>query len=359
VSKHLPGVSNITGEGLIRSSLRIEGEAPLSQLEQLTLLSKVDANFLRTDIVNTFFDEVVASTTDPNVLKKISKLVGKIPKRLQSELAPRDIGLEIGQLDEVFGRMGVSLGDSLDLTNITEIVLKMARGDVLTGTEAAVAKTIGKRADAMQLIARVSGLIGADPSEVLDPYDVYSLLSEQIRNLSSSATSPNMFEQLKQTIDIVKTAAGTEPDRLRQALEYERVVSSLADNLEPIRDGAVVMTETFAQNLINTKVKEFKRLSEIIRSSGPGSVTEEQLDLLRSLEAEITKLRGALRSGTTSDNTIRFGLGEEVTLPDGTKIGGTIKAKTGVLRFEDYEGSQRFDFKASKKIRSKSKKIKI
>jgi len=252
--------------------------------------------------------------------------------------------------------MGVSLGESLDLTNITHIVLKMARGDVLTGTEAGIAKTIGKRGDAMQLIGRVSGLIGADPTENLDPYDVYSLLREQINNLPTSGTSPNILEELTKTIGIVRTAAGTTPDKLRQALEYERVVTSLADNLEPIRDGAVLMTETFVQNLINEKVKEFKKISAAVRSSGPGTVNEEQLDLLRSLEGEIEKLRQALRSGTTADNTIRFGIGEEVTLADGTKLGGTIKAKAGVLQFQDYEGSTRFNFKTSNEIRKKKTK---
>lgn len=358
ISRYLPGVTNITGEGLIRSSLRIAGEeAPLSQLEQSILLAKADATFLRNDVVNQFFDEVIASRTDPSVLKKISKLIGKVPKRLQSELAPRDINSSTAQLADVFGRMGTSLGESLDLTNISEIVVKMARGDVLTGTEAGVAKTIGKRGDAMQLIGRVSGLIGADPTENLDPYDVYSLLKEQINNLPTSGTSPNILEELTKTIEIVRTAAGTAPDKLRQALEYEKVVKSLADNLEPIRDGAVLMTETFVQNLIDVKVKEFKNLSTLIKSSGPGTVNEEQLDLLRSLEGEIEKLRQALRSGTTADNTIRFGIGE-VTLPDGTTLGGTIKAKAGVLRFQDYEGSTRFKLKTSKKIRKKKRKIK-
>jgi hypothetical protein len=346
ISRHLPGVTNITGEGLIRSSLRIAGEeTPLSELEQLILLNKANATFLRGEAVNDFFDQVVASRTDPNALKKISKLVGKIPKRLQSELAPRDIESTTNVLSSALREMGVSsikdIGKSFELTNITEIVLKMAKGDELSKAELRVAKTIGERKDAMQLIGRVSGLIGADPTENLDPYNVLNLLSEKIKDLSdpSGPSDSSIFKRLQDTIAMVKRDAGTALDRSRQALEYERVVLSLADNLEPIRDGAVLMTESFVQNLINQKVKEFKKISAAVRSSGPGTVNEEQLDLLRSLEGEIEKLRQALRSGTTADNTIRFGIGEEVTLADGTELGGTIKAKAGVLKFEDYEGN--------------------
>lgn len=351
ISKNFPGMTNITGEGLIRIGLRIAGEeTPLSELEQLILLNEAGASYLTNSVITDFFHAVVASRSDDTILKKISQLVGKIPKRLQSELAPRDFSLGGAQLEEVFGNMGTSLKKSLDLTDITDIVLKMVRGDVLTGTEAGVAKTIGSRGDAMQLIAKVSGLIGADPTENLDPYDVYSLLKEQINNLKTSGTSPNILEELTKTIEIVTKDAGTDPDKLRQALEYERVVRSLADNLEPIRDGSVVMTETFMQNLINIKVKQFKELSEKVKSLGPGTVDREQLDLLRSLEGEIDKLRHALRSGTTSDNTIRFPLGKGIEK--------TIKAKTAILRFEDYEGSGRFNLKASTKNRKRKKKTK-
>ncbi len=353
ISKNFPGMTNITGEGLIRIGLRIAGEeTPLSELEQLILLNEAGASYLTNSVITNFFHAVVASRSDDTILRKISQLVGKIPKRLQSELAPRDFSLGGAQLEEVFGNMGTSLKESLDLTNITDIVLKMVRGDVLTGTEAGVAKTIGSRGDAMQLIAKVSGLIGADPTENLDPYDVYSLLREQINNIKILGTSPNILEELTKTIEIVKAAAETapDPDKMRQALEYERVVSSLANNLEPIRDGSVVMTETFMQNLINIKVKQFKELSEKVKSLGPGTVDREQLDLLRSLEGEIDKLRHALRSGTTSDNTIRFPLGEGIEQ--------TVKAKTGILRFEDYEGSGRFNLKASTKNRKRKKKTK-
>jgi len=357
ISQNMPGFTNITQENIIQLSLRMADEdIPLSLLEQSILFSKTGSTILTDNAVNNFFDKLANSTSTGSdgseALKKISKLVGKIPKRAQSELAPRDIEFTTEQLGSVLRRMGVSsigdIGKSLELTNIVDIILKMARGDELTPAELRVAKTIGDGTinpeTAMQYIGKVSGLIGTDPAQNLDQYNVLSLLSEQIKNLPPSVTSPGdlkgqssiIFKQLEKTIDTVKSAAGTDADKIRQSLQYEQVINSLEDNIKPARDGAVLMTESFAQNLLDQKYKKFRNLQEELKSLGPGMIDENQLDELRALEGQIQKLRQIISSGTTTDNTIRFGIGEEITLPDGRTLGGTIKAKAGVLRFENY-----------------------
>jgi len=371
MSRNFPGITNITEEGLIRVGLRIAGEeTPLSELEQLILLNKLNINYLTNNVITDFFNQVVESLDDNTVLKQISKLVGKIPKRLQSELAPRDVGFSTIKVDAALVNMGNpagvdNIGKSLELTDITDIVLKKIRGDELTPAELRVVKSnkriFGTGEDVMQFVGRVSGLIGADPTQNLDPNDVYGLLSEQIRSLKIDPKSGSIFEQLKATIKTVIADAGTDPVKLRQAEQYKQVVGSLAGNLEPMRDGSVLITESFVRNFIGIKSKQHRNMLKDLKSSGPGTVNEKQLDDLRTLEGEIKKLKQILRSGTTADNTIRFPVGEGITLPDGRKffpgeeteevfLGGTIKAKAAVLRFENYEGNYRgLTYKEAKK----------
>lgn len=370
ISRNFPGITNITGEGLIRVGFRIAGEeTPLSELEQLILLNKLDANYLTNNVITDFFHQVVASQSDDTVLKKISELVGKVPKRLQSELAPRDVSFSTIKVDAALVNMGNpagvdNIGKSLELTDITDIVLKKIRGDELTPAELRVVKSnkriFGTGEDVMQFVGRVSGLIGADPTQNLDPNDVYGLLSEQIRSRKIDPKSGSIFKQLKKTIETVTADARrlADPDKIRQAEQYKKVVESLADNLEPMRDGSVLMTESFVRKLIGIKSQEHRNMLKDLKSSGLGTVNEEQLDRLRALEGEIKKLKQILRSGTTADNTVRFPVGEGITLPDGrkffpdeeTKLGGTIKAKAAVLRFENYEGNYRnLPYKEAKK----------
>ncbi len=316
---------------------------PLSELEQTILLSRVDATFLRSQTVNKIFQHLRDSEAGvgDNPLGKISQSVGKVPKRGQSELAVRDIELNISQIEKISEQMYGSgkFGDTLELTDITEIFIKKIKGAELTASEKTVLKSFGQGVkpddfvDPMDIIGQVSGYVSADGT-ISDPNGLLEHLKNRIMSIDFDENK-NFFEQLSSESEL-NTAKSMLDPALRD--DYERLVKTLPQNLEPMRDGAVVITETFVRRLINQKKDELDELEKLY-GSGTRKITLEEMEAIKNKKNEIKKLKHALNSGNESDHTVRIGIGE-TTVNVGkneTEIGGSIKARAGILRFEDYE----------------------
>jgi len=357
-----PGFTNLTDEGIQRLSFGISGEgSPLSVVEQTILRSLAGASSLRPSFVEEFYKKIGAATRgEAGALEKIGRDAAKIPKRFSSEIAPRDVSFGEEELDRILRAMSSGRGARAQLAIIhdrTDLLLRAAAGQKIEGLQAFILAAHGGQirkgtflgsSEAMGILARVSGISGADPTELLDdPDDLYGLLKQQIEEAgrmyateTAAGRSPSMLNILQQNAE---TLLGTSPEDPRM-IRYSQLIGRLEGNLETFSDGSYTITENFAQRALAEKQNQIKSVKELYSSSGP--LTIEQMEEIRKLELEYDSLNEALRNKDLGRDPARIGLGY-----------GSLKGEAGIKSFEDFTGYSIKEVRGLEKRRAKLLRI--
>lgn len=341
-----PGFTNITDEGVQVFSYGIAGDdVPLSALEQSLLKTAAGVQSFRPDFVQDFLKGVAN-----NDAVLLGKSLSKLPKRVQSQLAPRTVSFGSDAIQSLVKSMGSGggIGEAYDLS---ELLLRTAAGERVTGLNALLLRKTGGiqrggvggllgAEEALERIARASGIIGGTPYRTVDDPDnllaglrqqlklaYQDVLNDPNKGKANALTMVEALERRSKNINIK---------------QYQELIGRLNDSIETFRDGSYWLTDIGYKKLLDGKITEYKNLKALYESQG--NITQEMMLELKGMKDEI--------------DDIQYQIDNHSRVQDPTRIGtaaGTFKGDSGIKTFEDLFSKAEYDALQSRKNKLLSK----
>lgn len=346
-----PGIVNITDEGLQVFTLFSHGEAiggpslfgggALSAREHAMLRAAAGIPVFQEGYVEKVFKQIgnavrASGPEKETLLQKVGSSITKAPKRLKSEISPRDVSLGNKIIEQILEQMGgtSNVDNVVHSWDPGSLLIRMAGGEKAAGLDYFLMEsTATNETDAMNLLKRIGGIIVDGPygDDQLQK-NIGNLFEKEIKTVVNQARAQAMqrgvsFDQidyislLKERIDSGEALSGIDDETAR--FYREMVEDRLADNLSTIADGSFWTTRSFDDIALSIKQEQLRSLMLI----SPENLSEDQLDEIGYLTKEIESLEERIAGTNRRQDPTRGGFGR-----------GHLKGEGGTASFKQVTG---------------------
>lgn len=359
ISEHLPGESVLTDGGLqlfsLSRAVTSDGSPLTISYEQQQLLMRLaGADIFGEDFVTDIFSSASSALTAGDTatmetaLQTIGSKIGKLTKRVQSSMSPREVSFGDKAISEMIssGKQAAYLFDEVesvlkivgggyeDLSDLDKIILSRVV-DSAGGMH-----PLGQGVPGIDVLNTVTGerpsilpsaFAFQDPTYAADSAMGFledslqiergSELSNQLREIIKAARQTQKDDPTSgDLIDIIKRNTADLPDG-----DLKNIIGKLKPSIEAINDGTYTLVANSYEELLAKKISELNEYEESIL----GLASPEQNQRFLELESEIDAIKKAIKSGDRDPT--RFGL-------PGL---GEMKGKASVRSFGDLVGMSR------------------
>lgn len=332
-----PGLTVITDEGVMRISHSISATGqPLTLDQQSKIKSLAGVPTFRKSFVEDFFEDISAGNN-----AGVAGRLGKIPKRQSRNLAPREVGFDVKEIESALSRFKTSTGAPGKLAyeyNHVDLLLRKAAGDVMTPAEDILLASTGgiirddiflSADEAFEQVLQYVGL--THPTTDVDPLDLAPKLKDVLtksltdRNRSIDPKMP-LYEVIKKNNDIAALKGSTDPSTRMLGEIFENLKSDIV----PANDGALQIMDGPFRELLRGKEDTLNALKGSMGLSADGTITSDQVKKVSELEGQIEKIRRVIENHSIEQNPFTAATAD-----------GSFKAEGGLATFDDKVNSLR------------------